>query len=117
MNTAAETPFEFLSSRDAAAAILRERETRHWTIAQRREHLGEDWPRETARITAEADAAVEWYMEALAQLRGAWNAHFKACPEPLLNIPPPTWEQIREWQDVSSDTASADPSVVPGGRP
>lgn len=99
--------FEFLSSREAAAAIVRERETRHWTIGQRREHLGENWPSETARIASEADAAVDWLMEALAQLRGAWNAHFEDCPAPMLNIPPPTWEQLRDWQNASNDTASA----------
>lgn len=40
-------------------AIARERETRHWTIGQRREALGESWPGESARITHEADEAVD----------------------------------------------------------
>ena len=98
---------EFLTSREAAQAIIRERETRYWTNGQRREALGADWPSETARITSEADAAVDWYMEALAQLRSAWNAHFEKCPEPLLPISPPTVEQVNAWLNAPSDTASA----------
>jgi hypothetical protein len=101
---------EFLSSREAAQAIVRERKTRHWTNGQRREHLGESWPSETARITAEADAAVDWFMEALAQIRSAWNHRFRDCPAPLLPISPPTVEEINSWLNSPSDTASALPT-------
>lgn len=98
---------EILTSQQAAQAIVRERETRYWTIEQRRGALGEHWPRETARITSEADAAVDWYMEALAQIRSAWNFHFEKCSEPLLPIPPPTVAQVNAWLNAPSDTASA----------
>lgn len=98
---------EFLSHREVRAAIERERETRHWTNAQRREALGGDWPSETARITREADAAVDRLSDALEQLRSAWNAHFDSCPAPMLNIPAPTLEQVQAWLNAPSDTASA----------
>jgi hypothetical protein len=97
-----------LTARDARAAIERERETRHWTIPQFREAFGEHWPRESAQIKVNADAAVDWFADALDQLRSAWNAHFKDCPAPMVNIPPPTWEQLQEWKDAPSGTASAE---------
>lgn len=96
------------SAREASAAIARERETRHWTNGQRRDALGENWPSETARITGEADAAVDWFVEALDQLRSAWNAHFGVCPDPTANIPAPTLEQVQVWLHAPSDTASAE---------
>lgn len=102
-----ETLSEFLSHREVRAAIERERETRHWSNVQRREALGEDWPSETARITREADAAVDWLSDALEQLRSAWNAHFDSCPAPVLNVPAPTWEQLQAWANAPSDTAGA----------
>lgn len=100
----------FLTARDAASAIVRERETRHWTNEQRRNDLGEHWPSETARITRESDQAVDWFMEALAQLRSAWNAHFRDCDAVALDISPPTVEQINAWLNAPSDTASALPT-------
>lgn len=103
-------PDEAMTSREAASAIVRERETRHWTNEQRATRLGEHWPSETARIAAEADAAADWFMEALAQLRSAWNAHFRECPAPLLNIPPPTVEQVNAWLNAPRNTASAEPT-------
>lgn len=102
-----ESLIEFLSHREVRAAIERERETRHWTIAQRREALGENWPSESARITREADAAADWLSEALEQLRSAWNYHFNICPDPVANIPAPTLEQVQVWLNAPSDTASA----------
>lgn len=99
------SPYSFTFS-EAIAAIDRERETRHWTIAQRREAFGVRWPHETAEITARADAAADWLVHSLRQLRDAWNAHFAACPSPAPDVPAPTWEQLNEWANAPSDTAS-----------
>lgn len=60
---------------------------------------------ELAGLREERDQA----KDNLRMLRDAWNAHFKDCPAPMLNVPAPTAEQIREWQDAPSDTMSALP--------
>ena len=91
----------------AGAAIARERETRHWTIEQRREAFGDHWPSESARITREADAAVDFLVNALDGLRSAWNAHFETCPTPTPDLPAPSWEDLQAWRDAPSGTASA----------
>lgn len=102
------SPVEFLSHREVRAAIERERETRHWTIPQYREAFGDQWPSEVARITQEADAATDWLSEGLEQLRSAWNAHFSTRPYPEVSVPAPTLDQLREWVNAPSDTASAE---------
>lgn len=65
----------------AGVAIARERETRHWTIEQRREAFGEHWPSESARITREADAAVDFLVDTLDGLRGSLDAYWRGETE------------------------------------
>lgn len=104
---ATEQPSAAITRLSAGVAIARERETRHWTIKQRREALGEHWPSETARITREADEAVDFLMSALDTLRSAWNAHFETCPTPTPDLPAPSWDDLNRWRDAPSGTASA----------
>ncbi len=54
------------------AAIEREREHRYLTIPQLRERLGEQWPRESANIKREADAAIDAALDIEEVVASAW---------------------------------------------
>lgn len=97
-----------LTFRDAAEAIRRERERRHWTIQQWKEDAPDaHWPTYIADTRKAADDAADWLIESLRMLRDAWNAHFESCPTPALNVPSPTWDELQAWANAPSGTASA----------
>ena len=97
-----------LTFQDAVHAIERERERRHWTIQQWKDDApDEHWPTYIADTRKAADHAADWLIEALRQLRDAWNAHFETCPTSELKIEVPTWNELRSWADAPSGTASA----------
>ena len=99
-----------LTARTARQAIARERETRHWTIPQWRDDSPDEWnwPAWSAKTQREADEAVDWFVEALDTLRGAWNAHMDECTHPSLVIS--LFEDIDRWKNAPSNTASAIPN-------
>ncbi len=61
-----------------------------------------------ARLREERDEA----REALAMLRSAWNAHMSTCAG---HGPTVSWEQMEDWRNAPSNTASAAASVPEGG--
>lgn len=67
-----------------------------------------DWARGDAKLLSARCAKAE---ESLAVLRSAWNAHMATCPQhaALPDLTAPTEDELREWRNAPSNTASADP--------
>ncbi len=90
-----------LELEDALDALMAERDS----LRQR----GDDYAVEGIRVLERAERAEAERDELrydLTVLREAWNKHFLSCPSGLSEIVPPTAEQVREWLNTPSDTAS-----------
>ncbi len=90
-----------LAALDKVDALMAERDS----LRQR----GDDYAVEGIRVLERAERAEAERDELrydLTVLREAWNKHFLSCPSGLSEIVPPTAEQVREWLNAPSDTAS-----------
>lgn len=53
--------------------------------------------------------AEQFLVDAVRQLRDAWNAHMATCPQhaALPDLPGATWADLEAWRNAPSGTASA----------
>jgi hypothetical protein len=111
-----------MNPQDVTAEAL---EWRRWATGERKKppHNLLAFTTDVAALAAELErvtAALRERDDALTTLRGAWNHHMDSCEQhQALQIPTvyevaPVFEQIREWMNAPSATASAMPASSQG---